>query len=55
MPNLEPPGGALWISVGIDIAKDVHWVTPIDPAGGVQIDRKLDNSPGAALERLSHS
>lgn len=35
------------ISVGIDIAKDVHWVTAINPAGGVQIDRRLDNTPGA--------
>jgi transposase len=35
------------ISVGIDIAKEVHWVTAIDHSGGVLIDRKLDNTPTA--------
>jgi hypothetical protein len=33
------------ISVGIDIAKEVHWVTAIDADGVVQIDRKLLNTP----------
>ena len=33
------------ISVGIDIAKEVHWVTAIDPDGVVRIDRKLLNTP----------
>ena len=33
------------ISVGIDIAKEVHWVTAIDTEGVVQIDRKLLNTP----------
>jgi transposase len=35
------------ISVGIDIAKEAHWVTAIDADGVVRIDRKLDNAPGA--------
>ncbi|MGK7868112.1 IS110 family transposase [Falsiroseomonas sp. E2-1-a20] len=33
------------ISVGIDIAKDIHWVTAIDANGAVRIDRKLPNTP----------
>ena len=33
------------ISVGIDIAKEIHWVTAIDADGVVQIDRKLLNTP----------
>jgi transposase len=33
------------ISVGIDIAKEVHWVTAVDPDGVVRIDRKLPNAP----------
>jgi len=33
------------ISVGIDIAKEIHWVTAIDAEGVVQIDRKLLNTP----------
>lgn len=33
------------ISVGIDIAKEVHWATAIDPDGVVRIDRKLLNAP----------
>src|ERR1700722_2053507 len=45
MPNLQPPGGAMRISVGIDIAKEIHWVTAIDADGAVQIDRKLPNTP----------
>src|SRR6266851_1592356 len=43
--ELQPPGGTMRISVGIDIAKEVHWVTAIDAAGVVQIDRKLLNTP----------
>jgi len=35
------------ISVGIDIAKEVHWVTAIDHEGVGRIDRKLDNTPAA--------
>ena len=35
------------ISVGIDIAKEVHWVTAIDHEGVVRIDRKLENTPAA--------
>ncbi|HEV2303046.1 MAG TPA: IS110 family transposase [Stellaceae bacterium] len=33
------------ISVGIDIAKEIHWVTAIDADGVVRIDRKLANTP----------
>ena len=33
------------ISVGIDIAKEIHWVTAIDADGAVQIDRKLPIRP----------
>ncbi len=32
------------INVGIDSAKDVHWITAIDPDGEVRIDRKLSTS-----------
>jgi transposase len=35
------------ISVGVDIAKEAHWVTAIDADGVVRIDRKLANTPGA--------
>lgn len=35
------------ISVGIDIAKEVHWVTAVDHDGVVLIDRKLANTPAA--------
>jgi transposase len=40
-------GETMRISVGIDIAKETHWVTAIDVDGVVRIDRKLDNKPGA--------
>ena len=33
------------ISVGIDIAKEIHWVTALDADGVVRIDRKLLNTP----------
>ncbi|MGE5502599.1 MAG: IS110 family transposase [Ignavibacteriales bacterium] len=39
------------ISVGIDIAKEVHWVCAIDANGAVLLDRKLDNTP-EAIARL---
>lgn len=35
------------ISVGIDIAKHVHWVAAVDADGVVRIDRKLENTPSA--------
>jgi transposase len=44
------------ISVGIDIAKEMHWVTAIDADGSVRIDRKLANTPtdiAALIEELS--
>src|SRR6476659_1740991 len=45
MPKLQLPGGAMRISVGIDIAKEKHWVTVLDAEGAVQIDHELLNTP----------
>lgn len=39
-------------SVGIDIAKDLHWASAIDAAGKVLLDRKIANTP-ADLLRLA--
>jgi transposase len=39
------------VSVGIDIAKEVHWVTAIDDHGEIRLDHRLDNTP-AAIEAL---
>lgn len=44
MPS-DKQGDAMRISVGIDIAKEIHWVTAIDAGGVVQVDRKLLNTP----------
>lgn len=38
------------ISVGIDIAKETHWVTAIDADGVIHLDRKLANTPSALAE-----
>jgi transposase len=38
------------ISVGIDIAKEIHWVTAMDAAGVVLLDRRLENRPAAIAE-----
>ena len=46
MPNLQRPGGGIGISVEIEIANEVQWVTAIDADGVVRIDRKLANTPG---------
>lgn len=35
------------ISVGIDIAKDIHWVCAMDAESQVLISRRLDNCPAA--------
>ena len=40
------------ISVGIDIAKEIHWVTAIDAAAVVLIDRRLENTPTAIAELI---
>jgi transposase len=40
------------ISVGIDIAKDVHWVTAVDAQGVIHLDRSLHNSPGPIAELI---
>jgi hypothetical protein len=34
-------GDIMRISVGIDIAKEIHWVCAVDAEGRVQIDRKM--------------
>jgi hypothetical protein len=39
------------VSVGIDIAKEVHWITAIDECGEIRLDHRLDNAP-AAIEAL---
>lgn len=40
------------ISVGIDIAKEVHWVTVLDAQGLILIDRKLHNTPTAIAQLI---
>ncbi|HUG00335.1 MAG TPA: transposase, partial [Longimicrobiales bacterium] len=43
------------VSVGIDIAKEVHWVTAMDERAEVLLDRKLPNTPeeiGRLIEEL---
>lgn len=35
------------IAVGIDVAKDVHWVTALDDTGEIRLNHKLDNTPAA--------
>src|SRR5580658_10001002 len=46
-------GGAMGISVGIYIAKEMHWVTAIDADGVVRIDRKLANTPGGIAQLIT--
>lgn len=41
------------ISVGIDIAKEVHWVTAIDADGVVRIDHKLANTPAEIAQLIA--
>jgi len=40
------------LSVGIDIAKEAHWVTAIDVDGVVHIDHKLENTPAAIADLI---
>lgn len=40
------------VSVGIDIAKEVHWVTAIDDYGEIRLDHRLDNTPAAIAALL---
>lgn len=40
------------ISVGIDIAKDVHWVTALDAQGVIHLDRSLHNTPAAIAQLI---
>src|SRR5215216_308090 len=44
-------GGGMRISVGVDVAKEVHWATAVDAAGEVVLNRRVPNEP-AALEAL---
>jgi transposase len=39
------------VSVGIDIAKDLHWVTAMDERAEILLDRKLPNTP-EEIDRL---
>jgi transposase len=43
--------------IGIDVAKDAHWVTAIDDHGQVVLDQRVENTPpalGALAEQLAH-
>jgi Transposase len=42
------------ISVGIDIAKEVHWVTAIDADAVVLLDGKLENTPTAVARLIDN-
>jgi len=35
---------AVWIAIGIDAAKEVHWATAVNQDGQILLDRKLDNA-----------
>jgi transposase len=41
------------ISVGIDIAKEMHWVAAIDSDGNICLDRKLPNTPTAIADLIA--
>lgn len=41
------------ISIGIDVAKEVHWATAITDLGDVLLDRRVPNTPPAVAELLS--
>jgi transposase len=41
------------VAVGIDVAKTAHWVTAIDDAGTVLIDRSVANEPDAIEELVA--
>ena len=36
---------AMRVAIGIDVAKEVHWVTAVDDHGEIRMGRKLDNTP----------
>jgi transposase len=53
LPGQDHRSGAIMrSSVGIDIAKEAHWVTAVDADGIVRIDRKLANTPAAIASLL---
>src|SRR5437763_10363193 len=44
-------GGRMRLVIGIDIAKDTHWLTAVTERGEVVLDRAVPNEP-AALEEV---
>ena len=48
-------GDAMRISVGIDVAKEIHWAAAIDEAGKLVLDCRVENTPQAVdqlIDRL---
>ena len=41
------------VSVGVDVAKEVHWASAVDEMGEVLLDRRLPNDPGAVEELVA--
>jgi hypothetical protein len=41
------------VAVGIDLAKQVHWVVARVPDGATVLNRKLDNTPTAIAELIA--
>jgi len=41
------------ISIGLDVAKDVHWATALDDRGQVLLDRRVPNTPGDILQLIT--
>lgn len=46
-------GGMMRVSVGIDVAKTVHWACAVDEAGRIMLDRAVDNSPDQIASLVS--
>ncbi|MGH3487926.1 MAG: IS110 family transposase [Actinopolymorphaceae bacterium] len=40
------------LRVGIDVAKDLHWVVAVTDDGQALLNRKLENTPSAIEELL---
>lgn len=41
------------ISIGLDVAKDVHWATALDDRGQVLLDRRIPNTPDDILQLIT--
>lgn len=41
------------ISIGLDVAKDIHWATALDDRGQVLLDRRVPNTPGDILQLIA--